>query len=143
MQLDEVVHADRLLACEIEQVVGHTIVAALLVQLRHHREVLDSVRRHARPQKLFAPAGEWHVAIADRPAERLGEHAGVVLQIGRFKAGQIVDLADVRRGIVEDDRYGARHVHSRDRRGLAAAHRQHQLVGASPVSLLKVSVMRS
>jgi hypothetical protein len=54
MQLDEVVHADRLLTCELEQVVGHTVVAALLVQLRHHGEVLDDVRRHARPQKLFA-----------------------------------------------------------------------------------------
>ena len=58
------------------------------------------VRRHARPQKLFAPARERHVAIADRPAQRLGQHARVVLQIGQFKAGQIVDLADVRRGIV-------------------------------------------
>src|ERR1700738_4335760 len=45
MQLDEVVHAYRLLACELEQVVGHTVVAALLVQLRHHGEVLDDVRR--------------------------------------------------------------------------------------------------
>ena len=48
MQLDEVVHADRLLACELEQVVGHTVIAALLVQLRHDGEVLDDVRRHAR-----------------------------------------------------------------------------------------------
>ncbi len=30
--------------------------------------------------------------------------------IGQFKAGQIVDLADVRRGIIENDRYGTRHV---------------------------------
>ena len=56
VRLDEVVHADRLLACEFEQAIGHTVVAALLVQLRHHGEVLDDVRRHARPQKLFAPA---------------------------------------------------------------------------------------
>jgi hypothetical protein len=48
------------------------------------------------------------VKVFPRPAQRLGEHPRVVLQIGRFKAGQIVDLADVRRGIVEDDRYGAR-----------------------------------
>ena len=115
MQLDEVVHADRLLAGELEQVVGHTVVAALLVQLRHYGKVLDDVRGHASPQKLFAPVGEWHVAIVDRPTQRLGEHARVVLQIGRFKPGQIVDLADVRRGILEDDRYGARHVHSRNR----------------------------
>ena len=95
-------HADRLLARELEQVVGHSVVAALLVQLRHHGEMLDDVRGHARSQKLFAPAGEWHVAIADRPTERLGERACVVLQIGRFKAGQIVDLADVRRVVVLD-----------------------------------------
>jgi hypothetical protein len=31
VQLDEVVHADRLLACKLEQVVGHAVVAALLV----------------------------------------------------------------------------------------------------------------
>ena len=49
VQLDEVVHTDRPLACEFEQVIGHTVVAALLVQLRHHGEVLDDVRRHARP----------------------------------------------------------------------------------------------
>ena len=87
MQLDEVVHAYRLLACELEQVVGHTVVAALLIQLRHHGEVLDKVRRHARPQKLFAPAGEWHVAIADRPTQRLGERARIMFQIGGFKTG--------------------------------------------------------
>src|SRR6478609_5090657 len=122
-------YADWLLAGEPGQVVGHMVVAALLAQLRHHGEVLDDVRRHARPQKLFAPAGEWHVAIADRPTQRLGEHARVVLQIGRFKAGQIVDLADVRRGILEDDQYGARYVHSRDRGGFAPTHWQRQFVG--------------
>jgi hypothetical protein len=31
VQLDEVIHADRLLACKFEQVVGHAVVAALLV----------------------------------------------------------------------------------------------------------------
>src|SRR5260370_9147467 len=82
MQLDEVVHADRLLACEVEQVVGHTIVAALLVQLRHHGEVLDNVRRHARLQKLFAPAGEWHVAIPDRSTHPPGEYPRAVLRSG-------------------------------------------------------------
>src|SRR6516162_3173247 len=129
MQPDEVVHADRLLACEVEKVVGHSIVATLFVQLRHHGEVLNNVSRHTRPQQFFAPAGEWHVAIADRSTQCLGEYARVVLQIGRFKTGQILDFADVRRGVLEDDRYGARHVQSRDRRGFAPAHGQRQLVG--------------
>jgi hypothetical protein len=57
MQLDEVVHTDWLLACELEQIVGHTVVPALLVQLRHHGEVFDDVHWDARVQKLFAPAG--------------------------------------------------------------------------------------
>jgi hypothetical protein len=35
----------------------------------------------------------------------------------------------VRRGIIENDRYGARHVHSPDRRGFADAHWQRQFVG--------------
>src|SRR5215475_12184591 len=48
MQLYVLVHADWLLACELKQVVGHTVVAALLVHLRHHGEVLDDVRWHAR-----------------------------------------------------------------------------------------------
>src|SRR5437763_7454214 len=65
-----------------------------------------------RTRRVVEVQGKWHVAIPDCPSQRLGEHACVVLQIGRFKAGQIVDLADVRRGIIEDDRYGARHVHS-------------------------------
>jgi hypothetical protein len=84
MQLDEVEHADRLLAGELEQVVGHSVVAALLVQLRHYGEVLDDVRRHTSPQKLFAPAGEWHVTIADRPTQRLGEHVRIVVPIGNL-----------------------------------------------------------
>jgi hypothetical protein len=37
-------NADRLLACEFEQVIGHTVVAALLVQLCHHGEVRASPR---------------------------------------------------------------------------------------------------
>jgi hypothetical protein len=41
VQLDEVVHADRLLACELEQVIGHTVVAALLVQLVAPLNFLD------------------------------------------------------------------------------------------------------
>jgi len=90
MQLDEVVHADWLLACELEQVVGHTVVAAFLVHLRHHGEVLDDVRRHARPQKLFAPAGEWHVAIVDCPTQRLGEHARVVFRESSSRASSLL-----------------------------------------------------
>jgi hypothetical protein len=38
-------------------------------------------------------------------------------------------MTDVRRRVVEDYRYGARHIESRDGRGLAVAHRQRQLVG--------------
>jgi hypothetical protein len=53
----------------------------------------------------------------------------IVVQIGRFRPRQIVDLSDMRRGVVEDQRYRTRHVDRRDRRGLAAAHRQRQLVG--------------
>ena len=37
-------------------------------------------------------------------------------------------MTDVRRRVVEDHGYGARHVDSRDRRGPAAAERQRQLV---------------
>jgi hypothetical protein len=45
MQLNEIIYADRLLACELEHVFGHTVVTTLLVQLCHHREVFDDVRR--------------------------------------------------------------------------------------------------
>ena len=48
MQFDKVVHAERLLARELKQILGHTVVAVLLGQLRHHAEVLDRMRRHAR-----------------------------------------------------------------------------------------------
>jgi hypothetical protein len=53
--------------------------------------------RQARRPKFFAPLGSWRVAIADRPAERLGEDARIMVQIGRFRSGQIVDVTDVRR----------------------------------------------
>jgi NAD(P)-dependent dehydrogenase (short-subunit alcohol dehydrogenase family) len=46
--------------------------------------------RQARRPKFFAPLGSWRVAIADCPAERLGEDARVVVQVGRFRPGQIV-----------------------------------------------------
>ena len=46
VQLDEVVHARGRLARELEQIVGHAIVATLLVEFGHYREVLDDVRRY-------------------------------------------------------------------------------------------------
>jgi hypothetical protein len=61
MQLDEVVHADRLLACEVEQVVGHTIVAALL----DCYDLLNVFIFGARPlQRHDVAALIWTVAIA-------------------------------------------------------------------------------
>ena len=57
MQLDEVVHADRLLACEVEQVVGHTIVAALL----DYYDLLNVFIFGARIMHcFFRLAGGWH-----------------------------------------------------------------------------------
>ena len=80
----------------------------------------DEVLRKPRLPKAFAPRREWDVAISDGPAERLGEDARIVVQIGRFRHRQIVDLSDMRCGVVEDHRYRTRHVDRRDRRGLAA-----------------------
>ena len=60
MQLDEVVHARGRLARELEQIVGHAIVATLLVEFGHYREVLDDVRRYVGRQKLLAPRGHPH-----------------------------------------------------------------------------------
>src|SRR5215813_14281892 len=85
---------------------GHS--GTLLVEFGHHREVVDDMLRQARRPKFFAPLGSWRVAIADRPAERLGEDARVVVHVGRFRSGEIVDVTDMRRRVVEDRRYGAR-----------------------------------
>ena len=69
MQLDEVVHARRLLTRELEQIVGHAIVATPLVEFGHHREVRDDVRWYACRQKLLVPRRHRHLAIADlRPS---------------------------------------------------------------------------
>src|SRR5580693_278747 len=89
----------------------------------------DEVVRKPRLAKAFAPRWEWDVAISDGPAERLGEDARIVVRIGRFRPRQIVDLSDMRCGVVEDHRYRTRHVDRRDRRGLAAAPGQRQFVG--------------
>jgi hypothetical protein len=51
--------------------------------------------------KAFAPRREGDVAISDGSAERLGEDARIVFQVGRFRPGQIVDLSDMRCGVVE------------------------------------------
>ena len=107
MELHEVCHARRRLAGELEVVLAHPVIAPLLVEFSHHREVVDDMLRQACRPKFFALLGGWRVAIADRPAERLGEDARVVVQIGRFRPGQIVDVTDVRRRVVEDRRDGA------------------------------------
>ena len=64
-----------ILAGELEVVLAHPVIAPLLVEFGHHREVVDDMLRQARRPKFFAPLGSWRVAIADRPAERLGEDA--------------------------------------------------------------------
>jgi len=102
MELHEVCHARRRLAGELKVVLARPVIASLLVEFGHHREVVDDMLRQARRLKLFAPLGSWRVAIADRPAERLGEDARVVIQVGRFRPGQIIDVTDVRRRIVEE-----------------------------------------
>src|SRR5262249_53961375 len=89
----------------------------------------EDVLRIPRLPKAFAPRLEMDVAISDGPAKRLREDASKVVQISRFRPRQIVDLSDMRYGIVEDRRYRTRHIDCRDRRGLAAAHGQRQLIG--------------
>src|SRR6516162_8299043 len=89
----------------------------------------DDVLRKPRLPKAFAPPLEWDVAISDGPAKRLGKDASIVVQIRRFRPRQIIDLSDMRCGVVEDHRYRTRHIDRRDRRCLAAAHWQRQLVG--------------
>src|ERR1700730_8711497 len=89
----------------------------------------NQVLRKPRLPTTFAPRREWDVAISDGPADGLGEDARIVVQISRFRPRQIVDLSDMRCWVVEDHRYRTRYVDRRDRRGLAAAHRQRQLVG--------------
>ena len=143
MELHEVAHVHRCFAGEFAHGVRHAVVTPLPGQLGHGREMPDEVFRKPRLPKTVAPRWERNVVISDGPAERLGEDARIVVQISRFQARQIVDLSDMRCGVVEDHRYRTRHVDRRDRRGLASTQRQRQLVGASPVSLHIVSVMRS
>jgi len=100
----------RRLAGELEVVLAHPVIAPLLVEFGHHRELVDDMLRQVRRPKFFVPLGSWRVAIADRPTERLGEDACVVVQVGRLRPGQIVDVTDVRRRVVEDRRDGARDV---------------------------------
>ena len=102
MELHEVCHTRRRLAGELEVVLAHPIITPLLVEFGHHREVVDGMLRQACRPKFFAPLGSWCVAIADRPAERLGEDPRVMVQVGRFRSGQIVDVTNVRRRVVDD-----------------------------------------
>ena len=90
-----------------EVVLAHPVIAPLLVEFGHHRELVDDMLRQVRRPKFFVPLGSWRVAIPDRPTERLGEDACEVVQVGRLRPGQIVDVTDVRRRVVEDRRDGA------------------------------------
>src|SRR6267142_4473301 len=69
MELHEVVHVARRFAGEFVHCVRHAVVAPLLVQLGHGREMADDVLRKPRLAKAFAPRREWDVAISDGPAE--------------------------------------------------------------------------
>src|SRR5262245_27429343 len=129
MELHEVAHIRWRFADELAQCVRHAIVTPLPSQLGHRREMPDEVLRKPHLTKAFAPRRDWYVAISDGPAESLGEDTRIVVQIGRFRPRHIVDLSDMRCGVVEDHRYYTRHVDRRNRRGLAATHRQRQLVG--------------
>src|SRR5439155_19181869 len=91
MELHEVAHVRRCFASELDQGVRHAIVTPLPGQLGHGREMADEVLRTPRLPKAFAPRRGWDVAISDGPAERLGEDARIVIQIGRFRPRQIVD----------------------------------------------------
>src|SRR5258707_11771701 len=86
MVLDEVTHVRRCVAGELAQGVRHAVVTPLPGQLGHGREMPDDVFRKPHLTKAFAPRREWDVAISDGPAERLGEDARIVVQIGRFRA---------------------------------------------------------
>src|SRR5262245_28154662 len=94
MEADEVAHARRLFTRELEHCVCHPVVTPLPVQLGHGREMADDVLRKPSLPKAFAPCRERDVAISDGPAERLGEHGGIVVQIGGFWPRQIVDLSE-------------------------------------------------
>ena len=110
MELHEVCHTRRRLAGELAVVLAHPVIASLLVELGHHREVVDDMLGQARDPKFFAPLGGGRVAIADRPAEHFGEDTRIVVEVGRYRPGQIVDVTDVRRRVVEDRRDGAPNV---------------------------------
>src|SRR5712664_1438032 len=129
MELYEVAHARRCFAGALAYGLRHAVVPPLLVQIGHGGEMADDVLRKPRLPQAFAPRREWDVAISDGPAERLGENARIVVQIGGFRPRQVVDLSDMGCRVVEDNSYLTRHIDRRDRRGLAAAHRQRQLVG--------------
>src|SRR6266481_6705131 len=93
MELHEVAHVHRRSASELVHGVRQAVVTPLAVQLGHGREMADDVLGKPCPPKAFAPRRERDVAISDRPAERLGERARIVVQIGGFRSGQIVDLS--------------------------------------------------
>jgi len=110
MELHEVCHARRSLAGELEVVLAHPIITPLLVEFGHHR---GGGGRHAPtglPAEVFRSTRKLARRDSDCPAERLGEDARIVVQVGRFGAGQIVDVTDVRRRVVEDRRDGAPNV---------------------------------
>src|SRR5262249_13736627 len=94
MELHEVAHFLRCFAGELAQGVRHAVVTSLPGQLGHGREMSNDVFRKPHLTKAFGPRREWDVAIYDGPAKRPGENTRVVVQIGRFRARQIVDLSD-------------------------------------------------
>src|ERR1700688_1529596 len=109
MELHEVAHARRCFAGELVHGVRHAVVTPLPVQLGHGREMADDMLRKPGLPKAFAPRRERDVAISDGPAERLGENARIVIQIGGFRPRQVVDLSDMGYGVVEDNSYRTRH----------------------------------
>src|SRR5258708_25549604 len=93
MELNKVVHMRRCFAGELTQCVRHTVVTSLPCQLGDGREMTDEVFRKPRLPKAFAPRRAWDVAISDGPAQRLGEDARIILQVGRFLPREVVSLS--------------------------------------------------
>ena len=66
-----------------------------LLKLSGMELLLDHVLRKPRLPKTVAPRRERNVVISDGPAERLGEDARIVVQIGQFRPCEIKYGADL------------------------------------------------
>src|SRR5689334_7327591 len=99
------------------------------MQIGHGREVVHDMNWKPALEQRLPPRLDWNVLKGDRAAKRLRILLGKEMHVLGLRTGQMIDLAYVRLWVLEQRGHHPGHVFRCDRRSLAVAERQSNLIG--------------